>query len=180
MFLSIPYKIIFLIIAFAIFFGSCETEPPVTPVLPDVVGFKVRGDDSLDYVSIKGFISVLSGSINQFQFSSVATINNESYALVLSVFPNSKQDTSEVYKIVQPGDSSSKENYAYALFITGYNTNHEVEYWAFEGSVNLSITYIGKSINSLKGNFIFNATAKDTAIKQISVSDGWIDFTRIF
>ncbi len=157
---------------------SCDETPPVTPVLPDVIGCTVAGDITLDYTSIKGFLNILTGQVYQFQLSSTAKINNESYALVISIFPKNKDATSGFFTIVKPGDTSVKENYAYALFITGWDTPREVSYWANTGTIDLSEMQIGQVNQIIKGNFNFVATSNDTVTKTVTVSDGWIDYSR--
>lgn len=162
---------------FLAFFSACD-EPPVDPVLPDVLGCNLTGEINLNYISKKVFFSVLSGNVNQYSLSSIATIDKVNYALTFSIFPKTHGDTSGVYSIIKPGNNTIKENYAYALFISGYKTDSPVEYWATEGSIILSYKYIGQSINSIKGTFNLVVKDPDTGIEKISVPDGWIDFTR--
>jgi len=171
------YRIVFIVLPIIFGLCSCDEEPPVKPVLPDILGCNITGDLSLDYVSKKIALSKLTDFTYQFQFSSIATIDNESYALVISVFPKSTEDTSGVFTIVPRWDNSIKENYAIALFISGYRTNHAKEFWADSGTVELDRMFVGKALNIIHGNFNFYATTADT-VEKITVSDGWVDYVR--
>ncbi|MFH1050522.1 MAG: hypothetical protein V1779_06275 [bacterium] len=157
---------------------ACDTEPPVEPDAPVIIACNVSGDVTLDYKATKGVINILSGQVYQVQFSTKATINNESYAMLISVFPKNMIDTSGVFTVVEPGNNSVKENYAIVLFFTGYDTKNQKEFWGTSGTVDLSEMIIGKTKLFLKGNFNFEATYKGTDTMNVSVSEGWIDYYR--
>jgi|GEM_PF-7038131 len=170
----------FFIIVFSLF--SCDTEPPVVPPGPDVVGFKATGDVNVDYISKKGFISILSGSVKMFQFSSDATINKEHFAFIISVFRKSETDTTRNFIICDPQFTSGKENYAMVSLITKYldKQNQKVIY-AQDGMVSFSKMSIGGAETTIKGVFYFNASkviGSDTI--RVTVTDGWFDYTRSF
>lgn len=160
---------------------ACDSEPPVI-TYPDVVGFTMTGDLNLDYISKKGFIAIISGNQNQFQFSTDATINKRTYALVISIFRKNENDTTKSFTAYDPRNTSGKDSYAMISFMSDYgDQNNQRQFWAQSGNVDFSVMNIGLLETKIVGNFNFQAiNVRGTDTLKVSVSNGWFNYKRQF
>jgi hypothetical protein len=172
-------NLVFLVISISII--ACDSEPPVINY-PNVVGFKMTGDINMDYISKKGFIAIISGNQNQFQFSTDATINKRSYALVISIFRKAENDTVKTFTVIDPRYTSDKDNYAMISFMSDYgDKTNQRQYWAQTGTVDFSVMNIGLIETKVVGTFNFDATnVRGTDTLKVSVTDGWFNYKRQF
>lgn len=175
------YYLNFVLLVISITLFACDSEPPVINY-PDVVGFKLTGDLNIDYISKKGFIAIISGNQNQFQFSTDATINKRSYALVISVFRKSEDDTTKTFTVYDPRYTSGKDSYAMISFMSDYgDKTNQRQYWAQTGEVDFSVMNIGLIETKIVGTFNFYAiNVRGTDTLKVSVTDGWFNYKRQF
>lgn len=170
-------KAVIIFVILLVFLSACKTDPPISPVFPDVMGCTISGDISLDFVSNRGFISTIQSERLQYQFSSIAKIENVEHAMVVSIFLESEEVKYGIFPIRSASDTNDSGTYAYAVFLRNYGRQDLIEYWADSGNVELDTIIIGDNRNHVKGFFNFEAVDKQSG-KRVTISNGWVDMER--
>lgn len=161
---------------------SCKTEPPVDPVLPDIMGCSVTGDVLINYTSKKGNIQKNIDNLfprRQYQFSSYATIEGHPYNIVVSIFFDSTL-TAPYSVPVEAKNDSITFNQAWIAFVVDINdTKNKLEYWAESGTVYIDSLILGGSRNFVKARYNCSAVERNSK-KTIQITDGWAYINRQF
>jgi len=164
-----------------IIFSSCDTEPPVTPVLPDVVGCSVTGDIIVSYTSKKGNIQKNIDSNfprSQFQIGTYSDMAGHSYDIVISVFFDSTLKAPYSIPVVAANDSI-KFNQAWIVFVMDIKAKNRRDFWADSGTVYIDSLSLGNNRNFVKARYNCTATERTTQ-KTIQITNGWANIDRKF